>query len=111
MKTKLLHDGEQRTFVLIFDTGDEVVELLTKFANENKLRASYFTAIGALSDVTIAFFDLKKKKYESNKIDEQVECMSLKGNIAVKENGERLIHAHIIVGKRDGTAHGGHLRN
>ena len=109
MKSKLIHDGQQKTFVLVLDHGDEVIEVLTKFANEHKLRASHFTAIGALSKVTFAFYDLQKKEYQPIEINEQVEVMSLIGNVALKEDGERMIHAHTVVGKRDGTAHGGHV--
>jgi len=39
---------------------------------------------------------------------EQVELLSLIGDVVEKE-GEPLVHAHAVVGKRDGTAHGGHL--
>jgi predicted DNA-binding protein with PD1-like motif len=31
------------------------------------------------------------------------------GNIARGDNGEPKLHAHVVVGKSDGTAHGGHL--
>jgi predicted DNA-binding protein with PD1-like motif len=34
--------------------------------------------------------------------------MSLVGDIALYD-GEPKLHAHVVVGKRDGTAHGGHL--
>ena len=40
---------------------------------------------------------------------EQVEVLSLVGDIALKDNGEPEVHAHVVVGKADGTAHGGHL--
>jgi uncharacterized protein len=39
---------------------------------------------------------------------EQVELLSLIGDVALKD-GEPQVHAHAAVGKRDGTAHGGHL--
>jgi predicted DNA-binding protein with PD1-like motif len=35
--------------------------------------------------------------------------MSLVGNIAQGANREPKLHAHVVVGKSDGTAHGGHL--
>jgi predicted DNA-binding protein with PD1-like motif len=35
--------------------------------------------------------------------------MSLVGNIALDDKGEPKLHAHVVVGKSDGTAHGGHL--
>ena len=105
MKSKLIHHVEPRTFVLVCDPGDEVVEVLSNFANVQELRASHFTAIGALSDATVGFFDLQKKEYQPIEIDEQLEVASLIGNVAVKDDGRRMIHAHIVVGKRDGTAH------
>ena len=35
--------------------------------------------------------------------------MSLMGNIAQDDKGDPKLHAHVVVGKSDGTAHGGHL--
>jgi predicted DNA-binding protein with PD1-like motif len=64
--------------------------------------------LGAFEQVTLAFFDLAKKEYEHTPIIEQVEVMSIIGNISTYL-GEPKIHAHAVVGKRDGTAHGGHL--
>ena len=36
--------------------------------------------------------------------------LSLVGDIALKA-GEPQVHVHVVLGKRDGTAHGGHLLN
>ncbi len=41
-------------------------------------------------------------------IDEQVEVLSLIGDVAL-EGTQPKVHAHVVVGRRDGTAHGGHL--
>jgi predicted DNA-binding protein with PD1-like motif len=41
-------------------------------------------------------------------VQEQVEVLSLVGDIALKD-GEPTVHAHVVVGKADGSAHGGHL--
>src|SRR5438132_881439 len=109
MKSKLINDGAQKTFAMIFDKGDEVTATLLDFAKENKLSASYFTAIGAFSECTLGFFERDRKDYKRISIKEQVEVVSLTGNIVVTENGERILHAHVVVGKDDGTAHAGHL--
>ena len=108
MKSKLLKEGAQRTFALVFDTDEEVVGGLRAFAAEQSLLASSFTAIGAFRRVTLGYFDIEKKDYETIPVDEQVEVLSMIGNIARKGN-EPKIHAHVVIGKRDGTAHGGHL--
>lgn len=109
MKAKLLHEqGGERTFALIFDAGDEVMAGLADFAWSNKLSASHFTAIGAFSGATLGYFDWESKDYEKIPVDEQVEVLSLIGDIALKD-GEPKIHAHAVVGRRDGSTRGGHL--
>jgi len=108
MRSKLINDDTQQTYALIFDSGEEVISLLQRFAREHTLTASHFTAIGALSSATLGYFDREQKDYEKIAIHEQVEVLSLNGNISL-EDGEPKIHAHVVLGKRDGTAHGGHL--
>lgn len=108
MKSKVLLDAKEKIYALVFETGDEVVSLLTDFARKNALSASTFTAIGALSDVTLGYFNITKKDYKKIPIAEQVEVLSVVGNIAINK-GLPKVHAHIVVGKADGTAHGGHL--
>ncbi|HVW76290.1 MAG TPA: PPC domain-containing DNA-binding protein [Alloacidobacterium sp.] len=100
-----------KTFVLILDTGDELLSSLKSFAKTEQLSASSFKAIGALSDAALGWFNWETKKYETSvALHEQVELLSLIGDIAFK-NSEPQIHAHLVIGRRDGTAHGGHLLN
>jgi hypothetical protein len=109
MKTKQLQDVP-RTFALIFETGDEIVTELRRFAEVQSLTGSSFKAIGALSDAKLAWFDWETKKYKvAADIQEQVEVLSLIGDIALKD-GKPEVHGHIVVGKKDGSAHGGHLQ-
>jgi uncharacterized protein len=108
MKTKLIHDGPQRTFAVVFDKGDEVIEKLLAFAREHRLSAAELTGLGALSDAVLGYFDWERKDYDRIPIDEQVEVLNLTGNIALAD-GEPRLHPHIVLGKADGTAHGGHL--
>jgi hypothetical protein len=108
MESKLIYDGPQRTFVLVFENDDEVLENLLAFAREHRLSAAEFTGIGAFSDAVLGYFDWQKKDYERIPVDEQVEVLNLTGNIALAD-GEPKLHAHIVLGKADGTAHGGHL--
>lgn len=100
-----------KTFVLILDTGDELLSSLKSFAKTEQLSASSFKAIGALSDAALGWFNWETKKYKTSvALHEQVELLSLIGDIAFK-NSEPQIHAHLVIGRRDGTAHGGHLLN
>ena len=104
MKSKQL-DNET---ILILETGDEVMSTLTKFAKDQHISAAHFTAIGAFSDAGIGYFDLQKRDYVNNAVKEQVEVVSLIGDIAL-DNGEPKVHAHVVVGKSNGVTMGGHL--
>lgn len=83
MRAKLLNDAPERTFALILDSGDEVISALEAFANEHSLTASRITAIGAFSSATLGYFNWDIKEYERIEVDEQVEVLSLVGDIAL----------------------------
>jgi len=108
MRSKRLQDAPERTYVLVFEKGEEVVGGLETFAEEEGLTGSAFTGIGAFESVTLGYFEQERKDYRRIPIDEQVEVVSLVGNVAI-DDGKPQIHAHVVVGKIDGTAHGGHI--
>lgn len=111
MKSKLLtRQNEEKTFALIFDEGDEVIQLLTQFAKEQGIDAAHFTAVGAFQDVTLGYFMMPQMEYKKIPIQEQVEVLSLVGNVALdQKKQEPKIHAHVVVGKADATTRGGHI--
>ncbi len=83
MQSKLLHsEGGQNTFALVFAKGDNLPDVLLNFAKENNITAAEFRAIGAFSRVVLGYFDRDKKDYKRIPIEEQVEVVSLIGNIA-----------------------------
>ena len=110
MKVRSLHEETgHKSFALVLDTGDEVISGLTEFASEQGLDAASFTAIGAFGAATLGYFNLEKKEYDKIPIHEQVEVLSLAGNITREEDGDPQVHAHVVLGRSDGTTRGGHL--
>ncbi len=110
MKSKLLYgEREQRIFAIVFDKGDELISGLKDFAGQNQLRGSYFTAIGAFSQATLGYFQRDALEYKKIPVNEQVEVLSLVGNIIKKEDGSIQVHAHGVMGKENGDAIGGHI--
>jgi uncharacterized protein len=107
VKAQLINQSP-RTYAIIFDTNDEVMAGLSAFAEQHTLTASHFTAIGAFSELVLGYFEFKEKDYKKIPIHEQVEVLSLIGDVAMK-GGRPQLHAHVVVGKSDGSAHGGHL--
>ena len=109
MQHKLLYEASgQRTFVVL-ETGEEVAASLQKFATRQNVHAASFTAIGALSDAVLLYFDWQKKEYQEIPVREQVEVASLIGDIADDPEGKPALHIHIVVGTCDGSAKAGHL--
>lgn len=109
MKMRILTEVQgQRSFVLVFDTDEEVVGTLQEWARRERIKTASFTGIGAFRTVTLGYFDLQQRDYHRIPVDAQVELLSLIGNVALAQ-GQPRVHAHVVVGCRDGTTRGGHL--
>lgn len=108
MESKILNNGPEKTYAVVLQYGEEAMEQLKKFAAQEKLFACQFTAIGAFSSAEVGFFDFSIKDYQRIRIGEQTEVLSMVGDISLYEEKPK-VHAHVVLGKRDGTAHGGHL--
>jgi uncharacterized protein len=89
VKSKFIADEGGRTLAVIFDKGEEVAAGLLKIAQEHNLTAASFTAISALSNVTLGYFDRDRKDYKKIPIKEQVEALALTGNIAPSDGRMR----------------------
>lgn len=108
MKSKILNTAPERTIALVFDKGDDVMPILERFAKENALSASRFSAIGALRSAVLGYFDWDRKDYDRIPVDEQVEVLSFSGDIAL-DGDQPKVHAHAVLGRRDGSTVGGHV--
>ena len=108
MKEKLLYSRYPVTWAVVFEKGDEFSEGIRRFAKQHNLSASRITGIGSFSDVVFGWFDREKRDFKKITLSEQVEVLSLLGDIS-RENGEPRVHVHCVVGRSDGSAHGGHV--
>jgi predicted DNA-binding protein with PD1-like motif len=107
-KAVLLSDGDAPTYLLVFRSGQEVMQGLLGFARKHGLVAGHLTGIGAISDAVIGYFDPEKKAYMRIHEKGQAELLSLTGNLALADN-EPFFHIHVALGLRDGSTRGGHL--
>ena len=108
MRSKLLNVDPPVTYAVVLDTGDEAVAELGKFIRDNEVEAASLTAIGAFHRAVLGYFDWQSKQYNKIAVEEQVEVLSLLGDVAVAEAGPTL-HVHAVLGKADGSVVGGHL--
>jgi uncharacterized protein len=108
MKWKQI-ERQPGSYAVIFDRGDELAQGLKDFATGQNLADASFKAIGALAAVRLGWFNPETKKYQTCvDLKEQLELLSMIGDIAQHE-GRPIVHAHVVVGRSDGTAAGGHL--
>ena len=94
MQVELVSESaSERVYAVIFQKGDEVLSGLTDFASRCGVSDAHFTAIGALSGVTLGWLSVPEKTYHLIPVREQVEVISMMGDI-VTFNGKPVVHAH-----------------
>jgi len=87
--------------------GEDLAEAVKKRVEESGVKAGIFMLIGSLKDVTLGYY--KEGQYKSTWLGGPLEIVSCMGNICVDEEGEVVIHAHVVVSNEKGEAFGGHL--
>ena len=101
-------DGSKE-YALVLARGDEVMTALSDFAKAEQVTAASFTAIGAVRNAEVGWFDFSKQQYKAMRYDDQVEVLSLVGDIGTGSDGKAVVHAHATLGRENGRAFGGHL--
>lgn len=108
MKHAPLTGNTNRAFVAVFDSGDDVLEQLQHFCEDERLFAARMYGIGGFRKVQLGYYDMEAKRYEPIDVDEQVEVVSFTGNVTSYQGKPRL-HVHCVVSHRDGRCTAGHL--
>lgn len=110
MRQRLLTEADgRRMFAVTLEIGEEVVSVLTALATELRLGASQLTGLGGFERVSLGYFDYQTSGFRRNEVDEQVEVLSMVGNIAEGDDGLPKLHVHVVLGRSDATTRGGHL--
>lgn len=97
-------------YVLRLEPGEEVKSTLLDFLDHEDVRGGDFVGFGGFCKVRLCYFDVANKQFKPHDIDEQVEVVSLLGNVA-RENGKPIIHMHAAVSDAQSHTSSGHLAN
>lgn len=95
-------------FVLVLKKNDDLVKSLIDYCATNNIKSAWISAIGALSSVRLALYDLDQKNYIFKDISGPLEIASMAGNVAVLDN-KLVHHLHIVVSDQTMSAFAGHL--
>jgi uncharacterized protein len=99
-------------YTLNLAPGEELVSVLINFCQEKSIKAAHIVGLGAASCVELAYYHLPTKAYERKIIKEDLEILSLVGNVGLKRgSGELVLHVHGSFGRRDLSVLGGHIFN
>jgi hypothetical protein len=107
-KWKLITDGKERTYLIVFGKNDDIIAGLYRFLDATKIQGGHFTAIGAVGAAALGFFRPEDHTYKVVKIETQTEVSSLVGNIGMK-NGKPVVHAHGVFSLNDASCVAGHV--
>ncbi len=95
-------------YVLRAEIGEEIQEALRQFAQAVQLKGGFYSGIGALTQVELAFFCTEQKSYDRRFFEDEYELVSLVGNLSAHD--EVIIpHTHVALGDRNFQTYSGHL--
>jgi uncharacterized protein len=95
-------------YLLRFELGEEVQESILKFAESQNLKGAFFNGIGGVKNVELGYYQKAKKDYKRIFFEQELEMVSLTGNVAKFEN-RYVVHSHGCFGDEQGRAHAGHI--
>ncbi len=97
-----------RRFIGRLPHNKDLITSIETFSKENKVEMATFSVIGAVSSVTLGFYDQKQQVYVSFSKNECFEISSCFGNISIKE-GKPFAHVHAVLADEEGKSISGHL--
>ena len=98
----------ENIYMIRFDLGEDIVENLKKLCEDEHILLGRVEAIGATDHAVIGVYDLAKKEYYPEEINEFMEIASLNGNITAM-GGKPYIHLHVTLADQNHVIHGGHV--
>ncbi len=95
-------------YVARLETGADWRAEIESLADAVEADAAWFTALGAVQDAELWFYDQNACEYNPIEFDEPLEVASCTGNVSWLE-GERFAHTHVTLSDDEGTTYAGHL--
>ena len=96
------------TYMVRIDAGEDIIKSLKKLCETEHILLGRVEAIGAADHAAIGVYDLAKKEYYPEEINEFMEITSLNGSITAMD-GKPYIHLHATLADQNHVVHGGHV--
>jgi uncharacterized protein len=96
-------------YIVRIESGDNAIELLTRFLEQQRIEFANLSAAGAVSSVRLGYWNAGRHEYEFRELNEQMEVVSFQGNAALKD-GSPFLHLHGAFAREDFSVIGGHIK-
>lgn len=96
------------TVLVVLEIGEDINASLEALAEKYDNRFATISGIGACNFVELNFYDVHNKSYDMKVLDEDVELISLMGNLTLKD-GKPFAHIHGTFGDDQYRTWSGHV--
>jgi predicted DNA-binding protein with PD1-like motif len=97
-----------RNFLVRVEHDSDLIQSVTELAEKEKIVVATFTAVGALKQAKLGFYNQDRHEYQEIRIDAPHEIACCVGNISIKD-GRPFVHAHAVLADKNGNPKAGHL--
>jgi predicted DNA-binding protein with PD1-like motif len=97
-------------YIIRLELGEKFNDVFITFCKSENVSSAYFTAIGAVEQVELAFYDLPTKTYSFRHFESPMELVGMTGNISLVD-GQPFIYAHGVFSDKQFVTVGGHVKD
>ena len=97
-----------RNFLVRVEHDSDLIHFITELAEKEKIVIATITAVGALKQGKLGFYNQERHEYQKIRIDHPHEIACCVGNISIKD-GRPFVHAHAVLADKNGNTKAGHL--
>ncbi len=103
-----IQESVGRIFLSRAEYDSDFIEFVTEFAKKQSITSATFTAIGALKNAKLGFYDQIKHEYLEHTLSFPQEIACCVGNVSLKD-GQSFVHAHAVLADSNWNTKAGHL--
>ena len=105
---KIYPSNDGRAAFARLPTGSDLLAGLNEAAERLGIRAGTLQVIGAVSKLSVGYYDQREREYRTHAPPGEWEIASGLGNVSLRD-GRPFVHLHVVATGPDGQTTGGHL--
>jgi uncharacterized protein len=96
--------------VVRLESGERVAETLLRLLRAEEIGYAVISGLGAVRQVLLSYWNAETRQYESHELEEQLEVVSLTGNVTLRDT-DPFLHLHVALARQDLSVLGGHFND